>query len=153
MLKRFLLVLLAGLLWAAAASAADPAIKIDKAWARATMQPGATGVVYLTLSNSGPAADRLVSVSSPVAAEAGLHIMVMEGTVMQMRPVDALDVKPGDSIQLKPGGLHIMLVKLKQPLKQGGHFPLSLEFERAGRIDVEVLVLPIGAGGYPQGTD
>ena len=66
MQKRFLLTLLAGLLWAATASAADSAIKIDKAWARATMQPGATGVVYLTLSNSGPAAERLVGVSSPM---------------------------------------------------------------------------------------
>jgi len=149
MLKRFLLILFAGLLWAAMASAADPAIKIDKAWARATMQPGATGVVFLTLSNSGPAADRLVGVSSPVAAEAGLHIMVMEGTVMQMRPVDALDVKPGDSIQFKPGGLHIMLTNLKQALKQGEHFPLTLDFEKAGRIEVEVTVLPLGASAYP----
>ena len=149
MLKRFLLILLAGLFWAASASAANPAIKIDKAWARATMQAGATGVVYLTLGNSGPVADRLVSVSSPVAAEAGLHIMVMEGTVMQMRPVDALDVKPGDSIQLKPGGLHIMLTNLKQALKQGEHFPLTLDFEKAGRIEVEVTVLPLGASGYP----
>ena len=149
MLKRFLLILLLALFWAATASAADPAIKIDKAWARATMQPGATGVVYLTLSNSGPAADRLVGVSSPVAAEAGLHIMVMEGTVMQMRPVDALDVKSGDSIQLKPGGLHIMLTNLKQALKQGEHFPLTLDFEKAGRIEVEVIVLPLGASGYP----
>ena len=149
MQKRFLLTLLAGLLWAATASAADSAIKIDKAWARATMQPGATGVVYLILSNGGPAADRLVSVSSPVAAGAGLHIMVMEGTVMQMRPVDALDVKPGDSIQLKPGGLHIMLTNLKEALKQGQHFPLTLEFEKAGRVEVEVTVLSLGASGYP----
>jgi copper(I)-binding protein len=147
--KRFLLALLAGLLWAMTASAADSVIKIDKVWARATMQPGATGVVYLTLSNGGPAADRLVSVSSPVAAEAGLHIMVLEGTVMQMRPVDALDVKPGDSIQLKPGGLHIMLTNLKQALKQGERFPLTLDFEKAGRVEVEVTVLPLGASGYP----
>ena len=149
MLKRFLLILLLALFWAATASAADPAIKIDKAWARATMQPGATGVVYLTLSNSGPATDRLVGVSSPVAAGAGLHIMVMEGTVMQMRPVDALDVKPGDTVQLKPGGLHIMLTNLKEALKQGQHFPLTLDFEKAGRVEVEVTVLPLGASGYP----
>ena len=149
MLKRFLLILLLALFWAATASAADPAIKIDKAWARATMQPGATGVVYLTLSNSGPATDRLVGVSSPVAAEAGLHIMVMEGTVMQMRPVDTLDVKPGDSVRFKPGGLHIMLTNLKQALKQGEHFPLTLDFEKAGRVEVEVTVLPLGASSYP----
>src|SRR5215469_15763057 len=135
MLKRFLLILFAGLFWAATASAADPAIRIDKAWARATMQPGATGVVYLTVSNSGPAAD--------------LHIMVMEGTVMQMRPVDALDVKPGDTVQLKPGGLHIMLTNLKEALKQGEHFPLVLDFEKAGRIEVQVTVLSLGARAYP----
>src|SRR5215470_1408333 len=143
--KGFLTLFLAGLLWTATASAADSAIKVEKAWARATTAAGATGVVYLTLVNGGPEADRLTGVSTPVASAAGMHVMVMEGSVMQMRAVDALDVKPGDSIEFKPGGLHIMLTKLKETLKQGDQFPLALAFQKAGIIDVEVKVLPLGA--------
>jgi copper(I)-binding protein len=149
MLKPILLVLLLGLLAGASASAADSTIKVEKAWARATTSAGATGVVYLSLADTGPAADRLIGVATPVAAHADMHIMVMEGNVMQMRPVDAVDVKPGQLIQFKPSGLHIMLTNLKQPLTRGERFPVTLDFERAGKIDAEVLVLPIGASGYP----
>jgi len=153
MLKRPLPVLFCLLLAVGTAFAADSGLKVEKAWARAALSTATPGAVYLTIVNAGTTADRLTRLSTPAAAEAQIHLMTMDRNVMQMRRVDALDVKPGERIELKPGGLHIMLVKLKQPLKQGGHFPLSLEFERAGRIDVEVLVLPIGAGGYPQGTD
>lgn len=146
--KGFLTLLLAALLWTATASAADSAIKVEKAWARATMGAGATGVVYLTVVNGGAEADRLTGVSTPVATAAGMHVMVMEGSVMQMRAVDALDVKPGDSIEFKPGGLHIMLTKLKETLKQGDQFPLALAFQKAGIVDVEVKVLPLGASSY-----
>jgi len=145
--KGFLTLFLAGLLWTATASAADSAIKVEKAWARATTAAGATGVVYLTLVNGGAEADRLTGISTPVAT-AGMHVMVMEGSVMQMRAVDALDVKPGDSIEFKPGGLHIMLTKLKEALRQGDQFPIALAFQKAGIIDVEVKVLPLGASSY-----
>ena len=149
MLKSFLFILLLGLLAGVSASAAEPTITAEKAWARATTSAAATGVVYLSLADTGPAADRLVGVATPVAAHADMHIMVMEGNVMQMRPVDAVDVKPGERIQFKPSGLHIMLTDLKQPLTRGERFPVTLDFEKAGKVDVEVLVLPIGATGYP----
>ncbi|HEY8016558.1 MAG TPA: copper chaperone PCu(A)C [Dongiaceae bacterium] len=149
MLKSFLFVLLLGLLAGVSAAAAEPTITAEKAWARATTSAAATGVVYLSLADTGPAADRLVGVATPVAAHADMHIMVMEGNVMQMRPVDAVDVKPGERIQFKPSGLHIMLTDLKQPLTRGERFPVTLDFEKAGKVDVEVLVLPIGATGYP----
>jgi copper(I)-binding protein len=148
MLKAFLFLLL-GLLAGAAASAAEPSIKVEKAWARATPSAGATGVVYFSLADTGPAADRLIGVATPAAGQAGMHIMVMEGNVMQMRPVDAVDVKPGERIDFKPNGLHVMLTDLKQPLTRGERFPVTLDFEKAGKVDVEVLVLPIGATGYP----
>jgi copper(I)-binding protein len=147
--NRLLPILLVGLLAGATASAAEPTIKVEKAWARATTSAGATGVVYLSLADAGPAADRLIGIATPVAAHADMHIMVMEGNVMQMRPVDAVDVKPGERIQFKPSGLHIMLTNLKQPLTRGERFPVTLDFEKAGKVDVEVLVLPIGASGYP----
>jgi copper(I)-binding protein len=149
MLKSFLLILLLGLLAGVSASAAEPTITAEKAWARATTSAAATGVVYLSLADTGPAADRLVGVATPVAAHADMHIMVMEGNVMQMRPVDAVDLKPGERIQFKPSGLHIMLTDLKRPLTRGERFPVTLDFEKAGKVDVEVLVLPIGATGYP----
>ena len=148
MLKSFLALLL-GLLAGASASAAESTINVEKAWARATTSVGATGVVYLSLTDMGPAADRLIGVATSVATHADMHIMVMEGNVMQMRPVDAVDVKPGERIQFKPNGLHIMLTDLKQPLTRGERFPVTLDFEKAGKVDVEVLVLPIGASGYP----
>lgn len=148
MLKSFLALLL-GLLAGGLALAAEPTIKVEKAWARATTSAGATGVVYLSLADTGPAADRLTGVATPVAGHADMHIMVMEGSVMQMRPVDAVDVKPGERIQFKPNGLHIMLTDLKRPLTRGERFPVTLDFEKAGKVDVEVLVLPIGASGYP----
>jgi periplasmic copper chaperone A len=148
MLKSFLAFLL-GLLAAASASAAESTINVEKAWARATTSAGATGVVYMSLADVGPAADRLIGVATPVATHADMHIMVMEGNVMQMRPVDAVDVKSGERIQFKPNGLHIMLTDLKQPLTRGERFPVTLDFEKAGKVDVEVLVLPIGASGYP----
>src|SRR5258707_9483109 len=108
MLNRFLPILLPALLAGASAAAADPTIKIEKAWARATTSAAATGVVYLSLADTGPAADRLIGVATPVAGHAGMHIMVMEGGGMQMHPVDAVDVKPGERIQLKPNRLPIM---------------------------------------------
>jgi copper(I)-binding protein len=149
MLKPFPLILLVGLLAGASASAGEVKITVEKAWARATTSAAATGVVYLSLADTGPAADRLVGVATPVASHADMHIMVMEGNVMQMRPVDAVDVKPGERIQFKPSGLHIMLTDLKQPLTRGERFPVTLDFEKAGKVDIEVLVLPIGATGYP----
>jgi periplasmic copper chaperone A len=141
------LIPLAALLMAPPALAAAPGIQVEKAWARAA--PGSAGVAYFAISNSDLAADRLTGASTPVAAAAEMHVMVMDGAVMQMRPVDAVDVRPGERVEFKPGGLHLMLLGLKNPLKQGDRFPLTLEFEKAGKIEVEVLVLPIGATGFP----
>jgi len=149
MLQRLLAPLLVFLLAAGIASAAGAGIRVEKAWARATPSAGATGVVYLTLVNTGPTADRLIGASTPLAAAAGLHIMMMEGTLMQMHHVDALDVKPGETVLFKPSGLHIMLTNVKQVLKPGDRFPLTLDFEKAGAVEVEVTVLPVGASSYP----
>jgi copper(I)-binding protein len=64
-----------------------------------------------------------------------------------MRPVEAIEVTPGAPIVLQPGGLHVMLIGLKAPLKEGERFPLTLTFERAGTIEVEVVVEKLGAMG------
>jgi copper(I)-binding protein len=90
--------------------------------------------------NKGSAPDRLVSVSTPAAKKAELHNHIMEGGLMKMRPVGVVEVTPGDPSVLQPGGLHIMLMGLSQPLVEGNSFPLTLNFERAGSIEVEVMI-------------
>jgi copper(I)-binding protein len=129
---------------AAPAAHADD-IAIADAWARATPGKAPTGAAYLTLTNSGAAADRLVGASSPVAATTELHEDKEENGIMKMRPVPVLPIAPGQSITLKPGGYHLMLTGLKAPLKQGESFPLTLTFEKAGAKEVQVAIGRAGA--------
>jgi copper(I)-binding protein len=120
-------------------------LRVDQPWARATPGRVPNGAVYLTLTNEGATADRLVAASSPAAKHAGLHMHSMEEGVMKMQPVKAMEVAPGSPTVLKPGGLHIMLMGLKAPLKEGERFTVTLTFERAGSVEVEVMVEKLGA--------
>jgi periplasmic copper chaperone A len=122
------------------------ALHIDHPFARATPPGARSGGVFLSVENNGDRADRLLSVSTPVAGTAELHQMVMDAGVMRMRAVAGLDVKPGDRLVLKPGGYHVMLADLKRPLQAGDSFPLTLGFEKAGSIEVSVVVESMGAG-------
>ena len=103
------------------ALAQQDGIRVENAWSRVAMQ-GGTGVVYLTITDSG-APDRLMSIAAPVAAKAELHESFTEHGVAKMRAVAALPVVPGTPVTLAPGGYHIMLMGLKQPLKEGDSFP------------------------------
>ncbi|HYZ40658.1 MAG TPA: copper chaperone PCu(A)C, partial [Stellaceae bacterium] len=89
--------------------------------------------------------DRLVSASTPAAKKAELHTMSMQGMVMKMRPLAGLDIPAGQPVALKPGGEHIMLLGLKQPLREGQSFPLTLDFAKAGQRTVTVSVEKAGA--------
>lgn len=113
---------------------------IGHPWARATAGKMTTGIAYLTVTNNGMEADRLVSAISPAAPSATLHTHLIEDGVMKMRPVDGIDIAPGTTVALKPGGLHIMLLGLKVPLKEGDSFPLTLTFQKAGPVTVSVLI-------------
>ncbi|TJZ78967.1 copper chaperone PCu(A)C [Chitiniphilus eburneus] len=118
---------------------------IGHPWTRATA-PGATvGGVFLTLDNTAGEADKLLSAATPAAERAELHSMSMENGVMKMRQVPAIDVPAKTKQALAPGGLHIMLTGLKQPLKEGASFPLTLTFEHAGAVQVHVKVEALGA--------
>lgn len=128
---------------ALAQSGGAPKVEIAHAWARATS--GKTGGAFLTIANKGTADDRLVAVSTPIAAKAELHHTIDENGIMKMRPIAAIDVKAGGQAELKPGGLHIMLLDLKAPLKEGQTFPLTLTFEKAGTIGTVVTVEKAGA--------
>ncbi|HUP08948.1 MAG TPA: copper chaperone PCu(A)C [Caldimonas sp.] len=133
--------------WASVAlHAADPAsITVVRPWARATVPGAANGAVYMTLRATGSAPDRLVSAKSPVAESVELHVHKMEGGVMQMRAVEAIDVAPGKPAVLAPGGLHLMLFGLRHSLVEGSTFPLTLDFERSGTVTIEIPVLARGA--------
>lgn len=123
---------------------ADPTgIRVTHAWSRA-MPAGATGVVYLTLTNQG-APDSLTGVASPVAASAGLHESFDDHGVMKMRPVASLSVAPGKPVTLAPGGYHIMLTGLKRALDAGTTFPVTLTFAKVGKVTVTATVQAMGA--------
>jgi periplasmic copper chaperone A len=118
---------------------------IDRAWARATPGAATTGAVYFQIES--PIADRLTGITSPVARKAELHTHVEENGLMLMREVEGgLPVPAGQKVELKSGGLlHVMLIDLKQKLKAGETFPLTVTFEKAGPRNVTVKVEPLGA--------
>ena len=113
-------------------------------WARETLVAGQAAAVYLSLINEGAGDERLVSASTPVAATAKLHRTVMEDVVARMIEVDAVDVPAGGGAVLEPGGTHLMLTGLVAPLQEGERIPLTLVFERAGPLQVEVIVEALG---------
>jgi copper(I)-binding protein len=120
-------------------------ITLDHVWARASS--GKTGAIYLTINNAGPTDDQLLSAATAVADKVQLHTEINDNGVMKMRPVAAIDVKAHGQTILAPGGLHIMLIGLKHPLKEGDNFPLTLTFEKAGKLDVTVAVETAGSKG------
>lgn len=116
-------------------------ILLDHPYARATMPMQPAAGAYLTIENKGKTADRLIALASPAARNVELHTMSMEGNIMKMRAVPELELKPADKVVMKPGsGYHIMLLGLVQPLKAGDKFPLTLTFEKAGKVEVSVWV-------------
>jgi periplasmic copper chaperone A len=121
-------------------------LEIGHPWARATPPTAPTGGGFLTVTNTGTTPDRLISVKSAAAETVQVHEMKMEGNVMRMREISGgLGIAPGATVTLAPGGLHIMMMGLKAPLKQGDKVPVTLIFEKAGSIDVELAVVALGA--------
>ncbi|NML05622.1 copper chaperone PCu(A)C [Sphingomonas sp. G-3-2-10] len=123
-------------------------LTVTHAWTRQTAPSQSVGGGFLTVANGGKAADRLVAASSPVSARVELHTMSMEGGVMRMRQVTGgLDVPAGGKLELKPGGYHLMLIGLKKPLVRGTAVPVTLQFQRAGKVTVQLKVESISYGG------
>lgn len=116
------------------------ALKIDHPWSRLTVAGQRAGGAFLTVRNAGSDGDRLVGASSPAAERVEMHTMKLEGDVMRMREVPALDLPAGATVSLQPGGNHLMLMGLKAPLKAGERVPLTLRFEKAGEVKVELAV-------------
>jgi copper(I)-binding protein len=121
-------------------------LRVENAFARASIGQARTGAVYLTLVNEAAEADRLRSASVDVASRAEVHLHAMKDDVMTMEDVSCLTIPPRSRISFAPGGLHIMLLDLSSPLQEGRRFPLRLDFEQAGEIIVDVPVKSTTAG-------
>jgi periplasmic copper chaperone A len=120
-------------------------IMVEQAWARASAGAATTGAAYVTLMG-GTQPDRLTGVSTDAAKTAEVHESFTDNGVMKMRPVAGLPIPAGKTVSLTPGGYHVMLFDLKKPLVAGERFPLTLQFEHAAPITVNVEVRALGKG-------
>lgn len=146
-LRRALLGAAAGLALACPATAQQGGeVTVTAPWTRAA-GAGGTGAGFMAIRNAGTTADRLLEARAPIARVVELHTHIRDGDVMRMRPVQAIELPPGETVTLRPGGLHIMLIGLTGPLRQGEQVPLTLVFERAGPVEVQLNVEAAGARG------
>ena len=129
---------------AGSAIAQTAAVKVEGAWARASV-PGQMGTgAFMKLTAKDGA--KLVGASSPAAGVTEGHEMKMEGDVMKMRAIPALDLPAGKAVELKPGGYHIMLLDLKAPLAKDTAVPLTLTFKDAKGVESKLeLKVPVAA--------
>jgi copper(I)-binding protein len=120
-------------------------VKVEGAWARPTVagQQGGGGFMAIVAAKD----DKLVGGSTPVAQRFELHTMAMKGDVMEMREVSKVDLPAGQKVEFKPGGVHVMFIGLKAPLKVGDNVPVTLKFEKAGevKVDFEIMARPKAA--------
>ena len=123
---------------------------IDKAWTRASARGQTVAAGYLEIRNAGKEADRLVSASTSAAERIELHVIVKEGEVMKMRQVKSFDVPPGGKVELKPRGAHMMIFGIKRPFAKDERIPVTLKFEKAGDVAIELAVDAIDAGAERQ---
>jgi periplasmic copper chaperone A len=119
-------------------------------WTRAT--PGGAKIAggYLKITNNGAMVDRFVGAKSDATDHVEIHEMSMNDGVMKMRPLpNGLEIKPGETVELKSGGYHLMFMDLKRPLKQGDTLKATLQFEKAGSLEVTFNVNALGASAPP----
>jgi periplasmic copper chaperone A len=123
---------------AACRPSVEGGIEIQDAWAGAT-PPGATvGAAYMVIITHEP--DTLLSVATPVAEVVTIHTTLEEGGISKMRPLHEVDLAAQERFSFEPGAAHLMLIGLRAPLTAGSHFPLTLQFRRAGTQVIEVAV-------------
>lgn len=140
-MKRLLATIAALALSATAALAHDFTIgnlEIHHPASKATLPGQPVGGGFMTIANKGTEADRLVSITAPdVSDDVQIHEMAIENDVMKMRQLpDGVEIPAGGTVELKSGGLHVMFMKIKHPLKEGESFKATLNFEKAGALDV-----------------
>jgi len=132
----------------AGANAAERGVEVRQAVVRATFGHAPTTAAYMTLTNLGDAPDRLLSASCDCASQVEAHLSQQNGGMMSMAPAGPVPIPPHGVVTFRPGGLHLMLTGLKTRLVPGGRQPITLVFERAGRIQVmfEIKAEILGAG-------
>lgn len=124
------------------------ALVVEKPFARPSM--ARNGAAYITIVNTAAQPDKLIQVTSPRSGKVEMHTMTMDGDIMRMREVSAIDVPSNGKVVMTPGkGLHIMLVGLNGPLNDGENFPMTLLFERSGKVEVNVPVEKAPAAKKP----
>jgi copper(I)-binding protein len=121
-------------------------VQIKDAFARATNPGQSVGGGYLTIENPNTSPDKLVSVSYAKASSVQIHEMKMEGDKMIMRDIGTLVIPAKSKVELKPGGYHLMLMGLKEQLNDGDVLPITLQFEKAGKVDVSMPVRAMSHG-------
>lgn len=120
-------------------------LQIRHPWSRATPAGAKVGVGYMEIRNRGKQAERLLGASSPLAQRVEMHVTQREGEVVKMRKVESFAIPARERVELRPGSAHLMLVELSRPLKTGERVPLTLRFERAGEVELEMEVQEIGS--------
>jgi copper(I)-binding protein len=120
-------------------------LQVRHPWTGATPPGASVAAGYLEIRNSGRQPDRVVGASTPAADGVEFHVQRLEGEVLKMRQVKDFEVPARERLTLRPGGSHLMLVGLKKPLAKGERVPLTLRFERAGEIQIELEVQPTGS--------
>ena len=115
-------------------------VQVENAWIRPTAPGAQVAAGYMVIKNSGAAADKLVSVSSPAAEKVETHVTMKDGEILRMREVKGYEIPAKGAFEAKPGGAHLMFVNIKAPLKEGQKVPAMLRFEKAGEVKVEFTV-------------
>ncbi len=128
-------------------------LEIRGAFSRATVSNADQTVAgaFMTITNTGAEADKLIGARSNIADMGGTHTHVRDGKILNMVPVGAIDIPAGHTVTLQPGGMHVMFHGLKKPLEQGGTYSLTLQFAKAGEATMPVEVLNSTAMSYPGG--
>lgn len=117
-------------------------LEVSGGFAKAMLPGQPVGGGFFTVKNNGETDDRLLSVTSPAAGEVQLHEMVTKDNVMRMRQLkDGIPIAAGQTVKLEPGNLHLMFQKVKTPFKQGDTVPVTLTFEKAGKVELVLQVL------------
>jgi copper(I)-binding protein len=149
LLRIFTFAVLAASLFAVRAEAQEVKagdLVITQAWSRATPSGAKIAGGYLTIENKGTAPDKLLGGSGDIVGRVEVHEMAMNNGVMTMRPLDkGLAIEPGKTVKLAPGGYHLMMFDLKGAFKQGDKVPVTLEFEKAGKVTLSLDVQGVGA--------
>lgn len=122
-------------------------LTIEHAWSKATIGADRPAVFYVEITNGGSTDDALIGITTPAATMPMLHETVVTDGIASMPHAMSIPVPAGETVALSPGGYHGMLMGLATALKEGDRFPVTLTFENAGEVTVDVDVLSLRAEG------